>query len=157
MSQTPNSPTSSSRPLPRIPVQVDQDEDVEVLEDLDRGQSGKKSGKKRKVPEVVEEGQAEEHASQSKRKKISKRNVLLWEKFIETDDKNVVLCNINPSCKARIRRPDGSTSGMKSHMETRHPLQYAEYVKQATAAIKEKVFKKKYEILCAEVNERYFV
>ena len=55
-----------------------------------------KSGNKRKVPEVVEEGQAEEHASRSKRKRISKRNVLLWEKFIETDDKNVVLCNINP-------------------------------------------------------------
>jgi len=143
MSQTPNSPTpSSSRPLPRIPVEVDQEEDVEVLEDLDRGQSGKKSGKKRKVPqpEVVEEGQAEEHASRSKRKRISKRNVLLWEKFIETDDKNVVLCNINPSCKARIRRPDGSTSGMMSHMQTRHPLQYAEYVKQSTAALKEKVF-----------------
>jgi hypothetical protein len=145
MSQTPNSPTpSSSRPLPRIPVEVHQEEDVEVMEDLevDRGQSGKKSGKKRKVPqpEVVEEGQAEEHASRSKRKRISKRNVLLWEKFIETDDKNVVLCNINPSCKARIRRPDGSTSGMMSHMQTRHPLQYAEYVKQSTAAIKEKVF-----------------
>ena len=139
MSQTPNSPTpSSSRRLPRIPVQVDQEEDVEVLEDLDRGQSGKKSGKKRKVPEVVEEGQAEE--SRSKRKRITKRNVLLWEKFIETDDKNVVLCNINLSCKARIRRPDGSTSGMMSHMKTRHPLQYAEYVKQSTAAIKEKVF-----------------
>ena len=144
MSQTPNSPTpSSSRPLPRIPVEVDEEEDVEVMEDLDRGQSGK-SGKKRKVPqpEVVEERQAEEHASRSKRKKISKRNVLLWEKFIETDDKNVVLCNINPACKARIRRPDGSTSGMMSHMQTRHPLQYAEYVKQSTAAIKEKVFKK---------------
>ena len=145
MSQTPNSPTpSSSRPLPRIPVEVDEEEDVEVMEDLevDRGQSGKKSGKKRKVPqpEVVEEGQAEEHASRSKRKRISKRNVLLWEKFIETDDKNVVLCNINPACKARIRRPDGSTSGMMSHMQTRHPLQYAEYVKQSTAAIKEKVF-----------------
>jgi hypothetical protein len=27
-------------------------------------------------------------------------------------------------------------------MQTRHPLQYAEYVKQSTAAIKEKVFKK---------------
>ena len=135
MSQTPNSPTpSSSRPLPRIPVEVDEEEDVEVMEDLDRGQSGK-SGKKRKVPE-----QAEQHASRSKRKKISKRNVLLWEKFIETEDKNVVLCNINPSCKARIRRPDGSTSGMTSHFQTRHPLQYAEYVKQATAAIKEKVF-----------------
>ena len=61
-----------------------------------------KKWQKRKVPqpEVVEEGQAEEHASRSERKRISKRNVLLWEKFIETDDKNVVLCNINPSCKA---------------------------------------------------------
>jgi hypothetical protein len=91
-----------------------------------------------KEPEVEEEGQAE--ASQSKRKRIAKRNVLLWDEFIETDDKNVVLCNIYPSCKQRIRRPDGSTSGMRSHFETRHPLQYADYVKQATAAMKEKVF-----------------
>jgi hypothetical protein len=45
-----------------------------------------------KEPEVEEEGQAE--ASQSKRKRIAKRNVLLWDEFIETDDKNVVLCNI---------------------------------------------------------------
>jgi hypothetical protein len=46
----PNSPSrpSSSRPLPRIPVQVDQDEDVEVVEDLDRGGEERrgKSGKK---------------------------------------------------------------------------------------------------------------
>jgi hypothetical protein len=52
MSQTPNSPTRSSRPLPRIPVQVDQEDDVEVLEDLDRGQSGKKVAKKGRCPSL---------------------------------------------------------------------------------------------------------
>ncbi len=55
MSQTPNSPTpSSSRPLPRIPVEVDQEEDVEVMEDLevDRGQSGKKVAKKGRSPNL---------------------------------------------------------------------------------------------------------
>ena len=85
------------------------------------------------------EEEVEVEASKSKKKKIAKRNVLLWENFIETDDKNIVLCNINPSCKARIRRPDGSTSGMRSHFETRHHLQYAEYVEKATASLKEKV------------------
>jgi hypothetical protein len=47
MSQTPNSP-SSSRPLPRIPVQVEQDEYVDIVEDLDRGGEERrgKSGEK---------------------------------------------------------------------------------------------------------------
>ena len=59
--------------------------------------------------------------------------------FEETDDKNVVLCKINPACKAMIRRPDGSTSGMMSHLTSKHPVDYQIYLKKSTEAIKEKV------------------
>jgi hypothetical protein len=126
--------TSSSRPVPRLPIEQPDEDTIEVVKDLDVERRDK-SGKKRRAPEE----EVEVEASKSKKKKITKRNVLLWENFIETDENNIVLCNINPSCKARIRRPDGSTSGMRSHFETRHHLQYAEYVEKATASLKEKV------------------
>jgi len=87
-----------------------------------------KSGKKRLTKEVEE--------PKSKRNRFAKRNVLLWEKFDETYDQNVVVCK---QCKAKIRRPDGSTSGMKSHFETRHPVQYIQYLKKSMEATKEKV------------------
>ena len=99
----------------------------------------------------------------ARRSGIAKRNVLLWSLFEETDDKKVVICKINPACKARIRRPDGSTSGMMSHLTSKHPVDYQIYLKKSTEAIKEKVivnvsvmeriYKKYYEIyfvkLCA--------
>ena len=99
----------------------------------------------------------------ARRSGITKRNVLLWSLFEETDDKKVVICKINPACKARIRRPDGSTSGMMSHLTSKHPVDYQIYLKKSTEAIKEKVivnvpvleqiYKKYYEIyfvkLCA--------
>ena len=99
----------------------------------------------------------------ARRSGIAKRNVLLWSLFEETDDKKVVMCKINPACKARIRRPDGSTSGMMSHLTSKHPVDYQIYLKKSTEAIKEKVivnvsvmeriYKKYYEIyfvkLCA--------
>jgi BED zinc finger len=124
------------------PIQVQQPDDdaIEVVQDLAKGK-GKGNGKgasKRKQPDD-EAGVEAEGASKSKRKRIHKRNVLLWEKFSETSDKFVVICNINPMCKAKIRRPDGSTSGMISHFQTKHPMQYAEYLAQAKEALKEKV------------------
>lgn len=99
----------------------------------------------------------------ARRSGITKRNVLLWSLFEETDDKKVVICKINPACKAMIRRPDGSTSGMMSHLTSKHPVDYQIYLKKSTEAIKEKVivnvsvmeriYKKYYEIyfvkLCA--------
>ena len=99
----------------------------------------------------------------ARRSGIAKRNVLLWSLFEETDDKKVVMCKINPACKARIRRTDGSTSGMMSHLTSKHPVDYQIYLKKSTEAIKEKVivnvsvmeriYKKYYEIyfvkLCA--------
>jgi len=75
----------------------------------------------------------------ARRSGITKRNVLLWSLFEETDDKKVVICKINPACKARIRRPDGSTSGMMSHLTSKHPVDYQIYLKKSTEAIKEKV------------------
>ena len=71
----------------------------------------------------------------ARRSGIAKRNVLLWSLFEETDDKNVVLCKINPACKAMIRRPDGSTSGLTS----KHPVDYQIYLQKSAEAIKEKV------------------
>ena len=99
----------------------------------------------------------------ARRSGITKRNVLLCSLFEETDDKYVVICKINPACKAMIRRPDGSTSGMMSHLTSKHPVDYQIYLKKSTEAIKEKVivnvpvmeliYKKYYEIyfvkLCA--------
>jgi BED zinc finger len=46
---------------------------------------------------------------------------------------------INSSCKARIRRPDGSTSGMMSHLTSKHPVDYQIYLQKSAEAIKEKV------------------
>jgi hypothetical protein len=76
----------------------------------------------------------------SKRRKISKRNVLLWEYFEETNDPNVVLCKATDHCKAKLRRPDGSTSGMRSHFENRHPLLYVQYLEKSGSEAKQKVW-----------------
>ncbi len=85
----------------------------------------------------------------ARRSGITKRNVLLWSLFEETDDKKVVICKINPACKARIRRPDGSTSGMMSHLTSKHPVDYQIYLQNSAEAIKEKVI-----ILnCQKLNE----
>ncbi len=91
----------------------------------------------------------ETQKKRARRSGITKRNVLLWSLFEETEDKNVVLCKINPSCKAMIRRPDGSTSGMMSHLTSRHPVDYQIYLQKSAEAIKEKVI-----ILnCPKLNE----
>jgi hypothetical protein len=55
-----------------------------------------------------------------KRRRISKRNVLLWSNFEQTKDPYKVICKASPSCNAKIRRPDGSTFGMLAHFEARH-------------------------------------
>ncbi len=76
-----------------------------------------------------------------KRGKIAKRNTLLWEYFEYTEDLDVVRCLANASCKALIKRPQGSTSGMRAHLEKRHPVQFLAYVEKTEQAIKDKVSK----------------
>ena len=98
----------------------------------------------------------------ARRSGITKRNVLLWSLFEETDDKKVVICKINPACKAMIRRPDGSTSGMMSHLTSKHPVDYQIYLQKSAEAIKEKVivnvpvmeqiYKKYYEIYFVKLS-----
>ena len=93
------------------------------------------TGGKRKL-----EGQKTQSVKKrSRRSGITKRNILLWELFEETDDKAVVMCKINPACKALIRRPDGSTSGMFSHLQSRHPIEHQIYLRKTKEALKEKV------------------
>ncbi len=83
--------------------------------------------------------EADTETPRSKKGRISKRNLLLWKHFQTTNDPNVVVCVANPACRAKIRRPDGATSGMRSHFEAKHPVQYAQYVKDQNEAILEKV------------------
>ncbi len=90
----------------------------------------------------------------ARRSGIAKRNVLLWSLFEETDDKNVVICKINPACKAMIRRPDGSTSGMMSHLTSKHPVDYQIYLQKSAEAIKEKVIMKLSVI--EQIYKKYF-
>jgi hypothetical protein len=73
------------------------------------------------------------------RGKIAKRNTFLWEFFEYTEDLEVVRCIANAGCKALIRRPQGSTSGMRSHLQNRHPVQFLEYVAKTEQGIKDKV------------------
>ncbi len=73
----------------------------------------------------------------TKKCKIHRRNVLLWKHFQKTKDPNVVICISNPSCGQKIRRPDGSTSGMHVHFEARHPVKYTAYLAATAEAIKE--------------------
>ncbi len=74
-----------------------------------------------------------------KRGKIAKRNTFLWEFFQYTDDLQVVRCIANASCKALIKRPQGSTSGMRAHLEKRHPVQFVAYLAKTEQALKDKV------------------
>jgi len=138
-------------PAIQVHVQQPDDDAIEVVQDLTmtkgKGKGKVKGASKRKQPDEVEAEVEAEGASKSKRKRIHKRNVLLWEKFSETTYKFVVICNINPMWKAKVRRPDGSTSGMITHFQTKHPMQYAEYLAKANEALKEKVLFKRNSIL----------
>ena len=84
---------------------------------------------------------AESHTEtpRPKRGKIAKRNTLLWEYFEYTENLDVVKCTANASCLALIKRPQGSTSGMRAHLEKRHPVQYLAYVAKTEQALKDKV------------------
>jgi hypothetical protein len=75
----------------------------------------------------------------SKKGRIAKRNVLLWKHFEMTNDANVVICIANPACRQKILHPDGSTSGMRSHFEAKHLVQFTQYVEDQNEAILEKV------------------
>ncbi len=68
-----------------------------------------------------------------------KRNVHLWEYYEETEDANVVLCKATEQCISKIRRSDGSTSGMKSHLESRHPVQYVRFLEGSGKEAEQKV------------------
>ncbi len=98
--------------------------------------SPKKTPKTTKRP-----AETETETPRPKRGKIAKRNTLLWEFFEYTDNLDVVRCIANASCKALIKRPQGSTSGMRSHLQNRHPLQYLAYVAKTEQALKDKVSK----------------
>ena len=74
-----------------------------------------------------------------KRGKIAKRNTHLWDNFKYCDDLAVVICVANEACQAKIKRPQGSTSGMIAHLKTKHPVQYVAYLEKTGEAIKEKV------------------
>ncbi len=75
----------------------------------------------------------------AKRGKIAKRNTHLWENFKYSEDPTVVICVANEACQAKIKRPQGSTSGMMAHLKTKHPVQYVAYIEKTGEAIKEKV------------------
>jgi hypothetical protein len=96
---------------------------------------GPASSKKR----PLQQAEAAVETPGAKKRKIHRRNVLLWKHFQQTKDPNVVICIANPSCGAKIRRPDGSTSGMRAHFEARHPVEYTAYLADTAEAIKEKV------------------
>jgi hypothetical protein len=96
---------------------------------------GPLSSKKR----PLEEADAAIETPRTKRGRVAKRNVLLWKHFEQSKDPEVVICIANPSCRARIRRPQGSTSGMRAHFEARHPVQYTAYVEESRRLIEEKV------------------
>jgi hypothetical protein len=63
----------------------------------------------------------------------------LWDNFKYCDDPAVVICVANEACQAKIKRPQGSTSGMIAHLKTKHPVQYVAYLEKTEEAIKEKV------------------
>jgi hypothetical protein len=88
---------------------------------------------KRRAPETVTD------TPRAKRGKIAKRNTQLWDHFRYTDDATVVICVANEACLAKIKRPQGSTSGMMAHLRTKHPVQYVAYLEKTGQAIKEKV------------------
>jgi len=92
-----------------------------------------------KKKRALEEADPDTETPRSKKGRISKRNILLWKHFQTTNDPNVVICIANPACRQKIRRPDGSTSGMRAHFEAKHPVQFAQYVKDQNEAILEKV------------------
>jgi hypothetical protein len=93
----------------------------------------------KKTPRAKRPAETETETPRPKRGKIAKRNTFLWEFFEYTDNLEVVKCIANASCKAEIRRPQGSTSGMRSHLEKRHPVQFLAYVAKTEQAIKDKV------------------
>jgi hypothetical protein len=92
-----------------------------------------------KKKRALEEADPDTETPRSKKGRISKRNILLWKHFQTTNDPNVVICIANPACRQKIRHPDGSTSGMRAHFEAKHPVQFAQYVKDQNEAILEKV------------------
>ncbi len=88
---------------------------------------------------ALEDAAAEMSTPRTKKARVQKRNLLLWNHFETTNDPNVVICIANASCKQRIRHPDGSTSGMMAHFKSKHPVQYTKYIEGMNAAVKEKV------------------
>jgi len=131
---TPATPGSSKRKRPIISSSDDEDVTPQIV-DVERVAS---TSSQRKETEQEVQSQKEPPTAK-KRRRISKRNVLLWSHFEQTKDPDVVICKSNPSCQAKIRRPDGSTSGMLAHFEARHPMQYMEYLAKSKKAIEEKV------------------
>ncbi len=98
--------------------------------------SPKKTPKTTKTP-----AETDTETPRPKRGKIAKRNTFLWEYFKYTENLDVVRCTANASCKALIKRPQGSTSGMRAHLEKRHPVQFLAYVAKTEQALKDKVSK----------------
>jgi len=88
---------------------------------------------------ALEAAAAEMDTPRSKKARVHKRNNLLWKHFQTTNDPAVVICIANPSCRARIRRPGGSTSGMRSPFEAKHPAIFTEFLRETKEALKEKV------------------
>ncbi|VDK50751.1 unnamed protein product [Anisakis simplex] len=63
----------------------------------------------------------------------AKLNSALWAHFEEcTTDRTSSICKVETSpgvmCGCRIRRPQGSTTGMKRHFKSRHPEQFKLYL-----------------------------
>lgn len=77
--------------------------------------------------------------SSRKRRRVAKRNILLWSYFTETDDPSIVKCNVTAGCKAAVRRPDGSTSGMVSHFQIKHPAEYVAYLEKSGKDLQQRV------------------
>jgi hypothetical protein len=102
-------------------------------------ESSQKTTKKATPGQTKRPLEAETETPRSKKARVAKRNVLLWQHFEVTDDKDVVICIANASCRQKLRRPDGSTSGMTAHFKAKHPVKYTAYLEAQNAAIKDKV------------------
>ena len=72
-----------------------------------------------------------------KEPKRSKYNALLWQHFRDNPESNfkTSICTVKmrmsgKECQTEVSRTDGSTTGMKRHLERFHPDVYAKYLKE---------------------------
>lgn len=70
------------------------------------------------------------------KRKTTKRNTPLWEYFKqEAYSREVRPRALCKTCHGAVKRGDGSTSGMKSHLRTHHKELYKEYLQKEDARL----------------------